>query len=215
MDETQAADPGTSLVSIRVLSVTPMHASKLFALVSVEIDIDGIQIAIHGIRALDAAGGTRIELPQFRDQGGTLRPTITVGILYAWGLGVPQNRAMARQLFAQIGGYTGQQYIDLLDNNLLPRTFPEVRDAMGRLAILKKQQQAQRGAQEARDEAAREAAAEKEARLHPSPTTARNTSQARSTSQGCSFSDVFYTAPSMFNHGGGMITGMWAGNGCH
>jgi DNA-binding cell septation regulator SpoVG len=78
MNETEAHDAGTSLVSIRVLSVTPMHASKLFALVSVEIDIDGIQIAIHGIRAIDVANGTRIELPQFRDQGGTLRPVIAV-----------------------------------------------------------------------------------------------------------------------------------------
>jgi stage V sporulation protein G len=65
-----------SLVSIRVLSVTPMRAGKLFALASVEIDIDGIQIAIHGVRALNAVGGTRIELPQFRDHSGALRPAI-------------------------------------------------------------------------------------------------------------------------------------------
>jgi hypothetical protein len=31
----------SSLVSIKVLSVTPMRAGKLFALASVEIDIDG------------------------------------------------------------------------------------------------------------------------------------------------------------------------------
>jgi hypothetical protein len=61
MDGTQA---DSSLVSIRVLSVTPLRAGKLFALASVEIDIDGIQIAIHGIRALNAPGGTRVELPQ-------------------------------------------------------------------------------------------------------------------------------------------------------
>jgi len=66
----------SGLVSIRVLSVTPMRAGKLFALASVEIDIDGIQIAIHGVRALNAASGARIELPQFRDQSGALRPAI-------------------------------------------------------------------------------------------------------------------------------------------
>ena len=60
----------TSLVSI--ISVTPTRAGRLFALGSVEIDIDGIQIAIQGIRALNTVGGTRIELPQFRDQGGAL-----------------------------------------------------------------------------------------------------------------------------------------------
>jgi TPR repeat protein len=100
-----------------------------------------------------------------------------LGILYAWGLGVPQNRAMARQLFAQIDGNAGQSYIDLLDNNLLPRSNAEVRDAMGRLATLKRQQQARREAQEAQEESAREAAAEREARLHPSPPPARSVSQ--------------------------------------
>jgi stage V sporulation protein G len=66
-----------SLVSIRVLSVTPLRAGKLFVLASVEIDIDGIQIAIHA-SARYANGGTRIELPQFRDQSGALRPAITL-----------------------------------------------------------------------------------------------------------------------------------------
>jgi hypothetical protein len=32
--------------------VTPARAGKLSALTSVEVDIDGVQIAIHGIRAL-------------------------------------------------------------------------------------------------------------------------------------------------------------------
>jgi stage V sporulation protein G len=58
--------------------VTPMRAGKLFALASVEIDIDGIQSAIHGVRALNAVGGTRIELPQFRDHSGVLRPAIVL-----------------------------------------------------------------------------------------------------------------------------------------
>jgi stage V sporulation protein G len=75
MNETQTE---SGLVSIRVLSVRPMRAGKLFALASVEIDIDGIQIAIHGVRALNAAGGTRIELPQFRDHSGALRTAITL-----------------------------------------------------------------------------------------------------------------------------------------
>ena len=39
---------GSSLVSITVLSVTPAHAGKFFALVSVLIDIDGAQIEVHG-----------------------------------------------------------------------------------------------------------------------------------------------------------------------
>ena len=54
----------TGAVSITVLSVKPMRSGKLFALASVELDIDGVRIEIHGIRALRVDPvGTRIELP--------------------------------------------------------------------------------------------------------------------------------------------------------
>lgn len=71
--------PETGLVRITVLSVTPMRAGKLFALASVEVDIDGVQIQIHGIRVLRVdPAGTRIELPKFRDAAGILRAAITL-----------------------------------------------------------------------------------------------------------------------------------------
>ena len=47
MDGVQSNEAGSSLVSITVLSVTPMRAGRLFALASVEIDIDGVQIGVH------------------------------------------------------------------------------------------------------------------------------------------------------------------------
>jgi hypothetical protein len=47
----------SSTVSITVLSVTPARAKKLFAFASVEIDIDGVQIGVHGIRAMRELGG--------------------------------------------------------------------------------------------------------------------------------------------------------------
>ena len=65
--------PVSSTVSITVLSVTPACAKKLFAFASVEIDIDGVQIGVHGIRAMREPGGTAIELPKFRDAGGVWR----------------------------------------------------------------------------------------------------------------------------------------------
>lgn len=75
----QPDDAGSSLVSIRVLSVVPGRVGKLFALASVAIDIDGVQIEVHGIRALRVEpAGTRIELPRFRDASGMLRPAITL-----------------------------------------------------------------------------------------------------------------------------------------
>jgi stage V sporulation protein G len=70
--------PSSSTVSITVLSVTPARAKKLFAFASVEIDIDGVQIGVHGIRAVRELGGTAIELPKFRDAGGVWRTAITL-----------------------------------------------------------------------------------------------------------------------------------------
>jgi stage V sporulation protein G len=79
MDGVQSNEAGSSLISITVLSVTPARAGKLFALASVEVDIDGVQIAIHGIRALrDAPVGTRIELPKFRGLNGEWQTAITL-----------------------------------------------------------------------------------------------------------------------------------------
>jgi hypothetical protein len=70
-------DSSTTPVSITVLSVTPVRAGRLFALASVAIDIDGVPIQIHGIRAMHVPpAATRIELPTFRDAAGKSRPTI-------------------------------------------------------------------------------------------------------------------------------------------
>ena len=77
MDGVQSNEAGSSLVSITVLSVTPVRAGKLFALASVEIDIDGVRIEVRGIRAMRVpTGATRVELPTFRDAAGQSRAAI-------------------------------------------------------------------------------------------------------------------------------------------
>jgi hypothetical protein len=73
---TEPDQPVSSTVSITVLSVMPARAKKLFAFASVEID--GVQIGVHGIRAMWEDGGTAIELPKFRDAGGVWRAAITL-----------------------------------------------------------------------------------------------------------------------------------------
>jgi len=71
--------PSTTPVSITVLSISPMRAGKLFALAAVEIDIDGVLIEIHGIRAMHVPpAATRIELPTFRNAAGRLHAAITL-----------------------------------------------------------------------------------------------------------------------------------------
>jgi hypothetical protein len=66
-------------VAITVLSVTPIRASKLFALASVEINVDGVVIEIHGTRATRTpTGATRVELPTFRDARGQPRAAIVL-----------------------------------------------------------------------------------------------------------------------------------------
>jgi hypothetical protein len=61
MDGVQSSEAGSSLVSITVLSVTPMRAGRLFALASVEIDIDGVRIEVHGLYMFGMFGA--LELP--------------------------------------------------------------------------------------------------------------------------------------------------------
>src|SRR5258708_38943247 len=81
MNRAQSNEPDqavSSTVSITVLSVTPARAKKLFAFASVEIDIDGVQIGVHGIRAMREDGGTAIDLPNFRDAAGVCRAAITL-----------------------------------------------------------------------------------------------------------------------------------------
>jgi hypothetical protein len=47
----------TGSVTITVLSVTPVRAGRILALASVEIDVDGVVIDIHGIRAARSPTG--------------------------------------------------------------------------------------------------------------------------------------------------------------
>jgi stage V sporulation protein G len=71
--------PSSGTVSITVLSVTPARAQKLFSFASIEIDIDGVQIGVHGIRAMHAEPeAVAIELPKFRDGDGVWRTAITL-----------------------------------------------------------------------------------------------------------------------------------------
>jgi hypothetical protein len=72
-------DGPSSTVSITVLSVKPVKFGKIFALASVEIDIDGVLLVIHGVRAIRLHPiGTRIDLPMFRDENGVWRHAITL-----------------------------------------------------------------------------------------------------------------------------------------
>ena len=88
--------PSSSTVSITVLSVTPARAEKLFAFASIEIDIDGVQIGIHGIRAMHAGPeAAAIELPKYRDGDGLWRTAITLPHVPPFLTFGPRNRALS------------------------------------------------------------------------------------------------------------------------
>lgn len=71
--------PASATAKITVLDVQPISGAKMFALATVEIDIDGVVILVHGIQALRCEpAGTRIELPKFRDAGGVWRTAVTL-----------------------------------------------------------------------------------------------------------------------------------------
>jgi hypothetical protein len=74
-----AEDSSQSTVSITVLSIKPVKFGKIFALASVEIDIDGVVLVLHGVRAIRVQPmGTLIDLPTFRDENGVWRHAVTL-----------------------------------------------------------------------------------------------------------------------------------------
>lgn len=79
MDSTQLNEVGSRTVTLTMLSVSPVWTDKPLALASVEIDIDGVLIEVHGILAAHVRpAGVQIELPMYQDGAGMFRPAVTL-----------------------------------------------------------------------------------------------------------------------------------------
>jgi hypothetical protein len=69
-------------VNITVVDVHLMNGGKLIALASVEIDIDGIVLVVHGFQVVRVASPmgmvTEVQPPRFRDVMGVWRRAITL-----------------------------------------------------------------------------------------------------------------------------------------
>jgi len=78
MEQASAVASATTAIGLTVLEVEPVNCGKLYALVTAEIDIEGVAIIVHGIQAVRDPGGTRIALPKFRDARGTWRSAVVL-----------------------------------------------------------------------------------------------------------------------------------------
>jgi hypothetical protein len=93
---------------ITILSIAPVRAGKLFAFASVEVDIDGVRLEIHGIRAMRVTPlRTTIELPRFRDSTGVSRPALALpeevcAAIESIVLDTLVERGLARQILPNI-----------------------------------------------------------------------------------------------------------------
>jgi hypothetical protein len=73
------SEQSIGLARITVLSIEPIESARVFALASVEIDIDGVVLVVHGIQATRCDPvGTKITLPKFRDHKGVWRPAVSL-----------------------------------------------------------------------------------------------------------------------------------------
>jgi hypothetical protein len=144
--------------------------------------------------------------------------TKRLGFLYAYGLGVPKDRAKARQLWAALpdGVDSGKGYVRLLDNNALPQNIDdpnrfsqEVKDALARL-----------DAEDARKQAVADQKREKEAaaemakyyREHPQaakPSDQGSGSGSSGKKDNCTLGDWMNLFPK-----GGTLGGLYLANGC-
>lgn len=62
----------TTRVTVTVQNARPIEAKSLFALVDLELDIDGLVVSILGVQARrSAAGGTEVGMPRFRQADGS------------------------------------------------------------------------------------------------------------------------------------------------
>jgi len=71
-------------VEITVTSVRPVQTKSLYALCDVEIVINGVALAVHGIQvrhgrqAVSDKTGTSICLPTYKDETGTYKPSVSL-----------------------------------------------------------------------------------------------------------------------------------------
>jgi stage V sporulation protein G len=69
----------TALARIAVLSVASVSgAGRLLALASVELDVDGVAIVLHGVQVRADGEKTEIALPHYRNSQGAWKPAVTL-----------------------------------------------------------------------------------------------------------------------------------------
>lgn len=75
----------TASVNVRVLSVEPVTTKgRLLSLASVEIDVDGITFALHGVQVVRSkdpntgADAVGVDLPRYRSSDGSWRQALTL-----------------------------------------------------------------------------------------------------------------------------------------
>lgn len=77
----ESEDETTSVVC-RVLDVQPVRGDKLIALASVELVIDGVALALHGLQVQRGQQGgaeaTAVTLPRYRTSSGDWRSAVTL-----------------------------------------------------------------------------------------------------------------------------------------
>ncbi len=105
MVEVETIAPATAAIGLTVLAVEPVNSGKLYALITAEIDIEGVTVIVHGIQAVRCEpAGTRIELPRFRYVRGTWRSALELpeeieGPLGDAVLEVSMERGLAQRRF--------------------------------------------------------------------------------------------------------------------
>jgi len=69
----------TTTATITVLTIAPVsNAKKLLALADVELVLDGVAVAIHGIQVRADGDGAEVALPRYRAPDGEWRSAVTL-----------------------------------------------------------------------------------------------------------------------------------------
>ena len=92
-------------ISISILNLEQVHSKSVYALMDIELALNGVSFRIHGVQARHVAGGgTSIYLPTYRTASGTWRAALSLPSEIVEGicdhaLGFLQEVGFARQRY--------------------------------------------------------------------------------------------------------------------
>ncbi|MFM2043476.1 MAG: hypothetical protein RLY86_2052 [Pseudomonadota bacterium] len=71
-------DGDLAIVDVDLHAFQVVASKRLLATAAVRIEIDGVEMLVHGLRLVERQGRAEIEFPRYRDEGGQWRDALSL-----------------------------------------------------------------------------------------------------------------------------------------